>query len=52
LEKQFGEAEEVLKENNLLIKCEESDKNKIVTKQIPDENVVVKENTEIIVHSY
>ena len=52
MEKQFGEAEKVLKENNLLIKCEESDKNKIVTKQIPDENVVVKENTEIIVHSY
>lgn len=49
--KTIGEAEKILKENNLLIKCEETDKTKIVTKQIPEENVVVKETTEIIVHS-
>jgi len=49
--KTVKEAEEILKENNLEIKCEERDKTKIVLKQIPEPNIIVKENTQIIVHT-
>lgn len=45
------EAEELLKENNLEIKYEENDKTKIITKQIPEKDIIVKEKTQIIVHT-
>ncbi|MBP3463463.1 MAG: PASTA domain-containing protein [Clostridia bacterium] len=46
------EAEEILKENNLEIKYDEgTEKTQIITKQIPEKDVIVKESTQIIVHT-
>ena len=49
--KTIKEAEKILKENNLKIELDENetDKEKIITKQIPEKEILVDEETSIIV---
>ena len=51
--KTIKEAEKILKENNLKIELDENenDKEKIITKQIPEKEIFVDEETSIIVHT-
>lgn len=51
--KTIKEAEKILKENNLKIELDENetDKEKIITKQIPEKEILVDEETSIIVHT-
>ena len=51
--KTIKEAEKILKENNLKIEIDENetDKEKIITKQIPEKEILVNEETSIIVHT-
>lgn len=51
--KTIQEAEKILKENNLKIKLDENetDKEKIITRQIPEEGVNIKEESNVIVHT-
>lgn len=51
--KSIKEAEKILKENNLEIQLDENetDKEKIITKQIPEKDVTIKEGSSIIVHT-
>ena len=51
--KTIKEAEKILKENNLEIQLDENetDKEKIITKQIPEKEILVDEETSIIVHT-
>lgn len=51
--KTIKEAEKILKENKLEIQLDENetDKEKIVTKQIPEKDVTIKEGSSIIVHT-
>ena len=51
--KTIEEAEKILKENNLKIELDENetDKEKIITKQIPEKEILVDEETSIIVHT-
>ena len=51
--KAIKEAEKILKENNLKIELDENetDKEKIITKQIPEKEIHVNEETSIIVHT-
>ena len=51
--KTIKEAEKILKENNLTIQLDEGETNKekIITKQIPEKEITVYEETSIIVHT-
>ncbi len=51
--KTIKEAEKILKEKNLEIKLEESetDKNKTITRQIPEKDIEVKEGSKVIIHT-
>ncbi len=51
--KTIKEAETLLKERNLIIKLDENekDKEKTITKQIPEKDVKIKEGSYIIVHT-
>ena len=51
--KTIKEAEKILKENNLKIELDENetDKEKIITEQIPEKEIFVDEETSIIVHT-
>ncbi len=51
--KTIKEAEKILKENNLEIKLEENETNKekTITRQIPEKNIEIKEGSKIIVHT-
>lgn len=51
--KTIKEAEKILKENNLKIELDENetDREKIITKQIPEKEILVDEETSIIVHT-
>ena len=51
--KTIKEEEKILKEKNLKIELDENetDKEKIITKQIPEKEILVDEETSIIVHT-
>ena len=50
---QYSDLEKILKENNLKIELDENetDKEKIITKQIQENEILVDEETSIIVHT-
>lgn len=51
--KTIKEAEKILKENNLEIKIDENetDKEKIITKQIPEKDITITQGSSVIVHT-